>query len=140
MPAVTGFRQLFASFAISCGRSASGRFMVLVVLNFLRACSERMHRNLPALGGEDSEFDFLFERQCTQRFALVAAEYVESSKTHHRTLMSANVFRCSHEVRRDDPYCLTSALRGSLSIDTSVVKFASVAFEELLQLKQTLNT
>jgi hypothetical protein len=56
-----------------------------------------MHRSLQALGGEDSEFDFLFERHCTERFALVAAEYVESSKTLQIVDLSAAV-TVSHEV------------------------------------------
>ena len=84
----------------------------------------------------------LFKPHNTKRFALVAAEYVECSKTLQTLDLSYDRHHCSHEVRE-----MVSLLLRALSRNTSVtelitfnqrVRWAGVAFRELLTRTQTL--
>jgi hypothetical protein len=82
----------------------------------------------------------LFERHCTKRAALIAAEYVESSKT----LQTMDLGYDRHF--QDSPVLVSVLLRAlsrntsvtKLIINTEVVRFANVTFQELLTCTQTL--
>jgi Ran GTPase-activating protein (RanGAP) involved in mRNA processing and transport len=89
------------------------------------------------------KFERLFERHYTERAASLIEEYVESSKTLQRLYLSFGGYLYSNEGHEMISLVLRSLSRNKsvtkLSIDTSsVVKFASVAFEELLTQTQTL--
>jgi hypothetical protein len=84
------------------------------------------------------------DRHYTKRSALAAAEYVESSKTLQTLDWSICRYHFSHEVRENISIVLRALSRNTsvteLIIKTDVVKFASVAFQELLTSTQTLQT
>jgi hypothetical protein len=89
------------------------------------------------------DFSMLSERHNhSKRSALAAAEYVESSKTLQVLDLSASRYHCSPEVREMASLVLCALSRNTsvtkLIINTHVVRFASVAFEELLTCTQTL--
>jgi hypothetical protein len=90
------------------------------------------------------DFDRLFDGKYTKSSALVAAEYVESSKTLQTLDLSVRARERSHEVREMISLPLR-ALSGNKSVTKliiypGVVKFASVALQELLICMQTLQT
>jgi Ran GTPase-activating protein (RanGAP) involved in mRNA processing and transport len=88
---------------------------------------------------ENISFSMLFKRRYTKRFASVAAEYVETTKT----LQTLNLGQGRNQ---EDPVLMSHLLR-KLSRNTSVteliiyansVRCASVAFQELLTCTQTI--
>jgi Ran GTPase-activating protein (RanGAP) involved in mRNA processing and transport len=87
-------------------------------------------------------FSSLFERQYTERSALVIAEYMESSTT----LKTLDLSYGRHGYLSEGHEMTSTVLRilsrntsvTELNIDTDVVKFASVALQELLTRTQTL--
>jgi Ran GTPase-activating protein (RanGAP) involved in mRNA processing and transport len=88
---------------------------------------------------ENVSFSMLFKRRYTKRFALVAAEYVESTKT----LQTLNLGQGRNQ---ENPVLISHLLR-KLSRNTSVteliiylnsVRCASVAFQELLTGTRTI--
>jgi Ran GTPase-activating protein (RanGAP) involved in mRNA processing and transport len=83
---------------------------------------------------------WLYERHCTKRSALVAAEYLESSKTLQTLLLGYG--KHFQELRAAIPLLMRALSRNTsvteLIIYTDVVRFASVAFQELLTCTQTL--
>jgi hypothetical protein len=88
---------------------------------------------------ERMDFSMLFKRHYTKKFALVAAEYVESNKT-------LQTLHLGYGRNQENPVLISHFLR-SLSRNTSVsefiiyaksVKCASVAFQELLTCTQTI--
>jgi hypothetical protein len=105
MPTATWFwfRSLFASFVVSCGRTIHLFCTIIpslpsLLFNFLQYTDAT--RSTGCYGYTEAEsiavfraleentnvkhIDYvLFERHCTQRYALVAAEYLESSKSRH---------------------------------------------------------
>jgi hypothetical protein len=87
-------------------------------------------------------FSMPFDRHYTERSALVTEEYVESSKTLQTLDLSYGRHPYSEEGHEMISVVLRALSRNSsvtkVSIDTSVVKFASVAFEELLAQTHTL--
>jgi Ran GTPase-activating protein (RanGAP) involved in mRNA processing and transport len=88
------------------------------------------------------DFRMLFEQHKTERSALAVAEYVESSKTLQTLHLNDSSTHYSHEVGEAISLLLRALSRNTsvttLSIDTAGVKFASVAFKELLTRTQTL--
>jgi Leucine-rich repeat (LRR) protein len=90
------------------------------------------------------DFDRLFDGDYTKSSLLVAAEYVESSKTLQTLDLSVRCHEGSHEVREMISLILRSLSRNQsvkkLIIYPGVVRFASVAFEEFLTCTQTLQT
>jgi hypothetical protein len=76
------------------------------------------------------------EAECTERSATAAAEYVESSKTLQVLALSVSCYHYSHEVREMTSFVLRSISHNtSLTkriINTHVIIFASVAFEDTL--------
>jgi Ran GTPase-activating protein (RanGAP) involved in mRNA processing and transport len=87
-------------------------------------------------------FTMLFEQHNIKRSVLVAAEYVESSKTLQTLDLSVGRFHDSHEGREMISLVLRALSRNTsvtnLIIYPGVVRFASVAFQELLTRTQTL--
>jgi Ran GTPase-activating protein (RanGAP) involved in mRNA processing and transport len=114
------------------------------------------------------EFSTLFERHHNERSALITAEYVESSNTletlaalvtaeyveSSKTLQTLDLrsgrYRYSHggQYSQEGHEMISVVLRAlsrntsvtTLSIETNVLKFSSVAFQELLTCTQTLQT
>jgi nitroreductase len=88
------------------------------------------------------EFRGLFERHDTKRSALAAAEYVESSKTLQTLDLSVIRYQYSHEVCEMISLLLRALSRNTsvtkLIINTETIRFASVAFQELLTCTQAL--
>jgi hypothetical protein len=87
-------------------------------------------------------FDMLFKQNYTEACAVVAAEYVESSKTLQTLDLDVYRSQYSHEVREMVSLLLQALSRNTLvsklTITTNVVRFASVAFQELLTRTLTL--
>jgi hypothetical protein len=87
------------------------------------------------------DFNRLFDRNYTKSFALVAAEYVESSKTL-QTLDLSDTHEYSHEICEKISLVLRALSRNTsvteLIINTETIRFASVAFQELLTCTQTI--
>jgi hypothetical protein len=96
----------------------------------------------------EKHIDFTqFKLHCTKRSALVvAAEYVESSKTLQTLDLWVDGFEGSQEMRQEMLAVISVLLRAlsrntsvtKLFISTDVIGFASVAFQELLTCTQTL--
>jgi nitroreductase len=118
------------------------------LVNFVIGCSEgECIAVFKALGWDTSvkhiDFSRLFEgNNCTERSALAAAKYVESSKTLQTLELGYRRYRYSQEVR-EMIYLLLRVLSRNTSvtkliISFGVVKFASLAFQELLTCTQTL--
>jgi Ran GTPase-activating protein (RanGAP) involved in mRNA processing and transport len=122
---------------------AYGSFQ-FVISRYMSGCSEgECTAVLKALKEnttvEHISFSMLFKRHYTKRFALVAAEYMESTKT----LQTLNL----GQGRNQENPVLMSHLLQVLSRNTSVTEFiiyaksvrcASVAFQELLTRTQTI--
>jgi Ran GTPase-activating protein (RanGAP) involved in mRNA processing and transport len=117
--------------------------------NYISGCSEAEYiavfqalKENTSLKHIAFEFGVLFERQYTERSALVTAEYVESSKTLQSLCLSYGYPQYSHEVSEMISIVLRALSRNTsvseLRSDIDVVTFASVAFEELLTRTQTL--
>jgi hypothetical protein len=87
-------------------------------------------------------FWMLLDRHNTERSVLAAAEYVESSKTLQTLDLSDTSTHYSHEVGEALSLLLRALSRNTsvttLSMDTAVVNFVSVAFEVLLTSTQKL--
>jgi hypothetical protein len=88
------------------------------------------------------DLTLLFKPHYTERSALVAAEYVETSKTLQTLDLGYGRYQHSHEVFDKISIVLRALSRNTsvtkLIITTDVVRFASVAFQDLLTSTQTL--
>jgi Ran GTPase-activating protein (RanGAP) involved in mRNA processing and transport len=89
------------------------------------------------------DFSMLFDQDnYTERCAAVAAEYVESSKTLRTLDLSYGRHQYSHEGYQMISLVLRALSRNTsvtkLIINTETIRFASVAFQELLTCTQTL--
>jgi N-acetylglutamate synthase-like GNAT family acetyltransferase len=85
----------------------------------------------------------LLERHSyTETSALAAAEYVESSKTLQTLFLCVGIYHHSHEVCEMISLVLRALYRNTsvtkLIINAKNVRFASVAFQELLTCTQTI--
>jgi Ran GTPase-activating protein (RanGAP) involved in mRNA processing and transport len=85
----------------------------------------------------------LFERYCTKRSASVAAEYLESSKTLQSLYLGYQYYEQDYQEISAALSLLLRALSRNTSVTeldfySDVLRFASVAFQELLTGTQTL--
>jgi hypothetical protein len=162
MPTATWFwfRSLFASFVVSCGRTIHLFCTIIpslpsLLFNFLQYTDAT--RSTGCYGYTEAEsiavfraleentnvkhIDYvLFERHCTQRYALVAAEYLESSKTLQS--LYSDYDRYFQELPAAIPLFVQALSRNTFVMEVTslagVIRFASVAFQELLTCTQTL--